>query len=161
MRYQAMTLSDGAGNPILEANQLGSDSPPGLSLTRAGAISDALQWAAGLANWTSVIYAINQGLEGVENDIRNGISYYSDNNAEGKCYDPRVCGALVHVILSKPTSMPIGQGSGPLSFVTLLVPDFGIQAGDVLAAYLREKKLLPGTPEGTDPVWQFLWVTLD
>jgi hypothetical protein len=136
-----------AGKPIRHINQIRND-----------AAAKAVAWALQKFNEGSVGLRIDHEIDSRRSEIEDGIRNWSDNNPDGICYEVEKVGALLQVILSRPSNWP---GNPPISFKDLIIAEYGLDPSETVMRYMGTSNLLPGPDEGTEEFWQYFWFKLD
>ena len=150
----------GGGGLINPDEALKAGKQVSVSLGAAAAFS-ALQTIMTKLNSISLQWRVQHELSGIKPSCDANIVSWADNNASGKCYDPKLVGTIIHIVYCI-NSGPIGMSS--MQFWTIFQGDTGLDAEDTIAHYVADPSSqsgYPPVPANSDERWMLFWNTLE
>jgi hypothetical protein len=106
-------------------------------------------------NSQSITWAIQQGFDAVKPSLDSSISSWAADNDTGKCYDDSLVGCVVQSVLYQ-LDGPIAS-SPTYSYVGVYACSCGLDYQTALNDTLRQGSLLPGGPDGSTLICNYLW----
>jgi hypothetical protein len=147
----ASTLNNSDGTPYFDPNATAAS---GVSQGPSAAAS-ALMSILTFLNSQSVSYAIQSGFNALKPTLDSSISSWAADNETGMCYEDSLVGCVVQSVLYR-LDGPIGS-SPTFSFVGVYACNCGLDYQTALNETLRQGSYLPGGPDGSTMVCNYLW----
>jgi hypothetical protein len=141
--YAPITLMDGSGE-LQEAQRIYASKPIDADAVRTGEnVAMVVEAVATFLNDASVVSAVSGALDATASDADTAIRNWADTNETGKCYDPAQVGALMQVLLTRPTNWPDPR---PISFQSVVIASCDLHPSDALNKYLSTPSMFQGPP---------------
>jgi len=151
-----------ARDPLInpqEAMKAGAPmTPSGVQVGKAAAFTALPAFLTAL-NGVSVRYRVQDEMNGIKPQCDASIASWASSNATGKCYDPSLVGAIIHLIIEI-TPSPVGVAE-PMMFWDIFQGDWGLDPNATIAQYLNQPRATKNVEPGTRAGWMLFWYTID